>query len=260
MRGKDGILAAGLLAWAACSGDAAGSNPSVDALLAPQVDAATTDAGTPDGHTAAPCTIYDADAGIADGPVARYESPEAILDDTTVAPAIAAVQRLAAGAGFHPSLGSSPTDITGTWTVPSGTVVATSTGAQVGATLAGSVARVKPVAQCSALLEEDGVASVNGMQLTTSVTFVYLRGSGQDYTTLGITAGTCTVQGSHFMYFLANIVVGQKKANGTAPYDALLITLATEGTLTTACKNALLGTLQQPGEWALVSATPTLSP
>ncbi len=203
------------------------------------------------------CTIA-VDGGFLDPILGNFDSPQVILDNPTVAAALTAVQALSAGSSFQPSLLENPPDVSGRITVAanSGSTLATSSKTDVGRVLAGYTSDVSVV--CPGVLQSNAITTVNGTQVISSTSRSYVRGSGLSYTTYAVVNAVCTEQGSSFNYEVATIEIGTLNAAGTSiSFQALNVTLATSGTLTTACANRLIGSLETQGSWVLVQDTAT---
>jgi hypothetical protein len=236
----------------ACSGSGKPAPGATDAPAAPN-DAALADSGSSCG--------IGSDAGVAfvgDGGLPMFPSAETVNDNATVMAAVAAVQKLPAGSVFLPTLDDMPPDITGTWDIAQGAgkLIATSDGPQSG-TFAASEAKVS--AFCHDVVQDDAISTANGMKITSSTSLLYLRGSGQSFTTYGVTIGVCA--DVPFAYIEANITAGTvDRAHGKVAYDSLLVTLDTQGAISATCASHLVHALQKPGGWALISANGTLTP
>lgn len=184
----------------------------------------------------------------------QFDSPEALLSDETVKAALAAVQ--VKYPDFVPDLADSPPDLTGSFvrTENTGAELASSDGSDVGRALAGAAWR--NTLACTGVLESVGLSTIGGVEVLSSRSRAYVRGSASKYSVFSVAHATCTEQGSNFQYDAAAIEVGTFAAS-KATGRSLIVTLATSGTLTSACAGRLIGKTEVAGEWALLESTAT---
>ena len=195
----------------------------------------------------------DADPAPLDSTVpGDFSTPEAILADPAVRDALASARQT--GIVLRTETGLAPPDLTGYYSLAdgSGVFTATSSGTDIGRGRTGSEARM-----------DQGP----GLELTTAtVSFTdgrpvffggsngsIIRGEDDRYTIYSRSKGTCTEAGSSFDSFAVNISSAEVDPSTGDIVNAtqMYVNVGTEGTLTQACANRLVGAVELEGEWAV---------
>jgi hypothetical protein len=187
-----------------------------------------------------------------------YSTPEAILDDPSIKAALAGAKAADAEVATHTE--RDVPDITGYYATADGggRFVASGNGSDINRTTAGS--EVRDTAYSDLTLDQAGVSFTGGAPVGFfSARGLMLRGSEGEISVYSRSKSVCTIGGANFAVF--TIAITSATVNPTSGdwtnQHAVLVTVATQGTPTTACADSFAANLEVVGGW--VASTVDLS-
>lgn len=185
-----------------------------------------------------------------------FSTPEAILNNELVQQALSDAQ--ADGVVIEASEAINPPDISGFYTRAdlAGTFTATSDGTSVGNSLIGGESRIDVLP--NNLLSTASVEFTNRSPILFAVSEgSIIRGEENSYTIYSRSKSTCTEANSDFTLFSVGInsATIDPISGDILDETRIGITVDTEGDLTQACADRLVGSVELAGEWATRSTS-----
>jgi hypothetical protein len=191
-----------------------------------------------------------------------FSSPESILASAPIQRAIQAIE--AQGFEFDPSLGLGPPNVSARYRreAATGSVLATSSGTDVGNELVGAeftlvlTGPLLVATENTLVFDADGTVISDGRGLRGGS--VPIRGEGNRYAIYGVNAFGCVLDGSDFTVFQVGITTASIDSDSGDIVDEQYVgvTVATEGVLTSACAVSFVGETELVGEWAFTAPGP----